>query len=182
MKGFSAPVRWKIGSQFCRLFLFTAVLVTVLLLPRPALAQERQLDLFMRLVPHRYPIEATAGKDNSFSLEINNRSTEAITDLQLSSDEPEGWVIDFDPSSIDRLAPGSLYTVNVNIRPPRNAGRGEYEINFIAEASDIRKVEKAWVTVKLAVKWVWAGVGGILAVVIAFVLIFLRFGRQKSGT
>ncbi len=159
-----------------------AALMTILLLSPPALAQERQFDLFMRLVPHRYPIEATAGKDNSFSLEINNRSTEAITDLQLSSDEPEGWVIDINPSSIDHLAPGSLYTVDVNIRPPRNAGKGEYEINFIAEASDIRKVEKTWVSVKLGQQWVWVGAGGVLIVVAAFVLIYMRFGRQKSET
>ena len=181
MRGFSVPVRRKTRSQFCGLFLFTAVLVAVLLLPQTALAQEKQFDLFMRLTPHRYPIEATAGKDNSFSLEINNTGTEAITDLQLSSDKPEGWVIDLNPSSVNRLAPGSIYTVDVNIKPPADAGKGEYEISFIAEASDIRKVEKAWISVKLAQQWVWVGVGGILVVIIAFVLIYLRFGRQKPG-
>jgi len=180
VKDFSGLFRWKIRGRLWGLFLFTAVLAAGLFLPRPVLAQEKEFELFMRLVPYRYPIEATAGKDNSFSLEINNNGTEVITDLQLSSDKPEGWVIDIEPSSLDRLTPGSLYTVDVNIKPPPEAGRGEYEISFIAEASDLRKVEKAWVSVKLALKWLWVIAGGILAVVIAFVLIYMRFSRQKS--
>ena len=154
--------------------------MTILLLSQPVLAQERQTDLTLRLVSNWRNIEATAGKDNIFFLEINNIGNKAITDIKLSSDIPEDWVVNFNPEHIEYLAPGSLQTVDVNIRPPKNIGRGEYEINFIAEASDIRKVEKAWVTVKLASLWVWVGAGGVLIVVIAFVLIYMRFGRQKS--
>jgi len=151
-------------------------------MPQPALAQERQTDLTLRLVSHRYRIEATAGKDNIFFLEVNNIGNNAITDIKLSSDIPEDWVIDFNPARIDYLAPGSLQTVDVNIRPPRNIGRGEHEIDFIAEANEIRKAERFRVTVKVTPLWIWVGTGGILMVVIAFVLIYLRFGRQKSET
>jgi len=180
LKDFSAPVRRKTRSQLWWPLLFTVVLVSVLLLPQTTLAQEKQYDLYMRLVPYRYPIEATAGKDNSFSLEINNRGTEGITDLQLSADKPEDWIVDINPSSLDYLAPGSIYTVDINIIPPANAGKERHEISFIAEADNIRKVQNIWVSVKLASMWVWVGVGGILAVIIAFILIYIRFGRQKS--
>jgi len=181
VKDFSMPVRRKTRSQFCGLFLVTAVLVTVLLLPQTALAQERQTDLTLRLVNNWRNIEATAGKDNHFFLEVNNIGNLAITDIKLSSEIPEDWVIDFNPARIDYLSPGSLQTVDVNIRPPKNIGRGEHEIDFVAEANEIRKVEKFWVTVKLASLWLWIGAGGVLIVVIAFVLIYLRFGRQKPG-
>ncbi|TET25649.1 MAG: hypothetical protein E3J67_03435, partial [Dehalococcoidia bacterium] len=132
-------------------------------------------------VSHWYSIEATAGKDNIFFLEINNIGSKAITDIKLSSDKPEGWVIDFKPREIDYLGPGRIQTVDVNIQPPGNAARGEHEVNFIAEANEIRKVEKFWVTVKPAL-WLWVGVGVALVVVVGFVLIYMRFGRQKSGT
>jgi len=176
----SAPNRWKINSKACWLFLCMAALMTLLLLPQPALAQERQTDLTLRLVSNWRNIEATAGKDNIFFLEVNNIGSKAITDIKLSSDKPEGWAIDFNPAHIDYLAPGSLQTVDLNIRPPKNIGRGEHEIDFIAEANEIRKAERFWVTVKLASLWLWVGAGGVLVVIIAFVLIYMRFGRQKS--
>jgi len=181
---FLGQSRWKINSQACWLFLFMTTLMTILLLPQPALAQERQTDLTLRLVSHGSHIETTAGQDNNFFLEINNIGSKAIRNIKLSSDKPEGWVIDFKPGRIDYLAPGSHQTVNVNIKPPMNIGRGEHEINFIAEANEIRKVEKFWVTVKvkMASLWVWVGIGGMLIVVAAFVLIYMRFGRQKSET
>ncbi len=171
----------KIHSRACWLVLFMAALITILLLAQPALAQVRQTDLTLRLVSHRYDIEVTAGKDNNFFLEVNNIGSKAITDIKLSSDKPEDWVIDFSPAEIDYLGPGSLQTVDVNIKPPRNIGRGAHEINFIAEANEIRKVEKFWVTVKSAL-WLWVGVGVVLLIVIGFVFIYMRFGRQKSET
>ncbi len=131
--------------------MFIAVLMTILLLPQPALAQERQTDLTLRLVPNRSNfIEVAAGKANMLFLEVNNIGNKAITDIKLSSDKTEGWVIEFNPGKIDSLAPSSLQTVNVNIKPPGNVVRGEHAINIIAEASEIRKVANFSVTVKVA--------------------------------
>jgi len=176
---FSGQSRWKINGKACWLFLFMAALMTILLLPQPALAQERQTDLTLRLVSHWSRIEATAGKDNIFFLEINNIGNKAITGIKLSSDKPEGWVIDFSPKEIDYLGPGSIQTVDVNIQPPRNTAQEQHEVTFIAEANEIRKVGKFWVTVKTPL-WLWVGVGVALVVVAIFVLIYMRYGRQKS--
>ncbi len=151
MNDLSAPGRWKINSQACWLFLFMAALMTTLLLPQPALAQERQIDLTLRLVPNRANlIEVEAGKDNMLFLEVNNIGNKAITDIKLSSDKTGGWVIDFNPGKIDSLDPASLQTVNVNIKPPGNVVRGEQALNIIAEAKEIRKVANFSVTVKMA--------------------------------
>lgn len=187
MKVFSAPSKWKINSKACWLFLFMALLMTTLLLPQPALAQERQIDLTLRLFSRGSYNEVIAGKANSFYLEISNIGNKAITDIKLSSDKPDGWVIDFTTGKIDYLGPGSLQTIDVNIKPPENVSGGEYGVNIIAEANETRKVEKFWVTVKTtSVKttsvWLWIGVGVVLAAIIAFVFIYRRFGRQKSGT
>ncbi|MBI4180427.1 MAG: hypothetical protein HY528_00670 [Chloroflexi bacterium] len=122
----------------------------IMLLPQSAMAQERQIDLTLRLVPNRANfVEVEAGKDNMLFLEVNNIGNKAITGIRLSSDKTEGWVIDFKPGNIDSLNPGSLQTVNVNIRPPGNIAGGEHAINIIAEANEIRKVENFSVTIKL---------------------------------
>ena len=152
--------------------------MTILLLPQPALAQERQIDLTLRLVSHRSHIEVAAGKDNTFFLEINNIGSKAITDIKLSSEKPEGWIIDFSPQEIDYLGPARIQTVDVNIQPPGNATRGQHEVNFIAEANEIRKVQRFWVTVKTPL-WLWVGAGVALVVVVGFVLIYMRYGRLK---
>ena len=178
MNDFTGTGRWKMNSRAGWLLLFMAVLMTILLLSQPALAQERQIDLTMRLVSHWYSIDATAGKDNIFFLEINNIGSKAITDIKLSSEKPKGWVIDFSPREIDYLGPASIQTVDVNIQPPKNATRGQHEVNFIAEANEIRKVQRFGVTVKTPL-WLWVGAGVTLAVVATFVFIYMRFGRQK---
>ncbi len=168
----------KITGKAFWLFLVTAVLMTVSLLPRPALAQART-DLTLTLLPYGYYLEATAGKDNLFYLEIRNIGTAAITDIRLSSDTPEGWTIDFSPAEIDYLGPKSLQTVDVNIKPPGNAARGEQRVTLIATANEIRKIESLWVTVKAASFWLWVGIGIAVVVTAAFIFIFMRFGRQK---
>jgi len=182
VNNFLEQIRWNINSQVRQLFLFMGALVTILLLSQTALAQERETDLTLRLVSHWYGIEATADEDNSFFLEVNNIGNKAITDIKLSSDKPEDWVINFRPGSIDYLGPGTLQTVGINIKPPRSLGGREHEISFIADANEIRKVEKFRVTVKMAPLWVWIGAGGVLIVITAFILIYMRFGRQTSET
>ncbi len=172
----------KIKSKACRLFLLVAFLMTVLLLPQPSLAQEREADLTLTLLSGRYSYyyEVTAGKDNIFYLEIRNTSSKAITDIRLSSDEPEGWVIDLELEEVDYLGPGSFQTVDVNIKPAPKAAKGEYRVIFIAEANELLRVEStSWVTVKTASFWPWVGAGIVLVVVAAFIFIFMRFGRQK---
>ncbi len=134
----NSKVRWP--------FLFTVGLMTILLLPRPALAQEGKIDLTLTLLPGWYYYEATAGKDNIFFLEIRNTGSRAITDIRLSADKPEGWVIEFKPAEIDYLSPGSLQTVDVNIKPAGETAKGEYGVTLIAEANEIRKVESLRVT------------------------------------
>jgi uncharacterized membrane protein len=172
----------KIKSKACRLFLLVAVLMTVLLLPQPSLAQEREADLTLTLFSGRYSYyhEVTAGKDNSFYLEIRNTGNEAITNIRLSSDQPEGWVIDLELEEIDYLGPGSLRTVDVNIKPAPKDAKGEYRVTFIAEVNEIQRVEStSWVTVEGTSFWPWIGAGIVLVVVATFIFIFMRFGRQK---
>ncbi|MEK7354331.1 MAG: NEW3 domain-containing protein [Chloroflexota bacterium] len=143
--------KWGITGKVWWLFLLIVGLIPILLLPQPVLAQERQTDMSLRLVPNRAGlIEVEPGKDNLLFLEINNIGKNAITDIKLSSDKPGGWVIGFKPNVIDSLDPASLQTINVNIRTPANAVRGEHSINIIAEAKEIRKVENFTITVRAA--------------------------------
>ncbi|MFH0914310.1 MAG: NEW3 domain-containing protein [Chloroflexota bacterium] len=167
----------KTNHKLCWLVLLIVGLVTVLL-PGSALAQENRVDLALNLVSGRYPTEVKAGRDNSFYLEVRNTGNKTVTNIKLSSDNPEGWAVTIKPAQIDSLTSGSLQTVNINIKPDEKAAKEDYRIILIADASEIRKVEIIWLRVESASFWLWVG-GIVAAVVVAgFVFIFLRFGRK----
>lgn len=153
----------------------------VLLLTQPVLAEKETTDmsLWLRGSQKNYDNVVRAGQDNKFFLEVRNVGTEPINNIRLSSDASEGWIIEFRPATIDYLDTGILHTVDVNIKPPENAGRGEHAINIIAQANEIRKVEHFFVTVSLASYWLWVWGGVVLVIVVAFFFIYRRFSRQK---
>ena len=165
----------KINVKVRWLFLLLIGLVTVFSLP--ALAQGEKTDLTLRLVGNYYS-EVKAGKDNNFFLEVRNTGTRAITNIRLSADKPEGWVVEFRPGAIDYLGANSVQTVDVNIKPAAKANKREYSLTLIAEANEIRRVESVWVRVASASYWLWVGVIVAAIVVAGFVVIFIRLSRQ----
>jgi len=169
----------KISSKVFWLFLFAVTLIAILL-PRPILAQKEEAGLTLWLRDEWYRSEARAGKDNHFFLEVKNTGNRPITNIRLSSEKPEGWTIEFSPAEINYLSAGSLQTVDVNIKPVGKAPKAEYKVTLIAEATEIRRVQSIWVTVKPASFWIWIlAILGAL-VVAGFVFLFVRLNRQKS--
>ncbi len=127
----------------------------------------------------RYDTKATAGRDNHFSLEVGNLSTAAIDKIDFSSDNPEGWNIDFVPDRVDSLEPLSTKTVDVIIQPPPDTIAGDYMISLrasgvqaTAQKMDVR------VTVETPTVWGWTGVVIIILVISGLVTVFMRFSRR----
>ncbi len=161
------------------LWLFLVVVVSVVLSPGYTAAQEEKGGLSFRLSLGSYYSEVKPGRDNIFFLEVENTGKEAITNIRLDSDKPEGWIIEFTPNVIAYLSPGSLQTVDANIKPASNASKGEYRITFIAEANNLRRVISTMVRVETTTSlWLWIGIIMAAVVVAGFVYVFIRFGRQ----
>lgn len=169
----------KIPGKVCWLFLLIAGLMAAM--PLPVSAQGKETDLILNLIPGRgdYRNEISAGKENTFFLEVRNIGTGDITDIKLSATQPEGWTIEFTPDVIGFLGPNSVQTVNVVIIPASNVSQDSYPLTVIAEASQIRKSQVFYLTVTSASFWIWIGAGVAAAVIIAFVIIYLRLNRQK---
>ncbi len=170
----------KITGKACWLFLLAVGLIAILS-PRPTLAQREGVRLSLWLRDGGYRCEARSGQDNSFFLEVRNTGTKPITNIRLSSDKPEGWVVEFKPAEIDYLGSGSVQTVDVNIKPVDKAAKAtkaEYKVPFIAEANEIRMVQTISIMVKPAQFWIWVWIVAGVVVVAGFVLLYLRFGRQ----
>ena len=181
MKNSSVPGKHRITSKVCRLLLFIASLMPILLLTQPALAQRERLalSLWLRDSRNNYNNEVRADQDNKFFLEVRNTGTTLITNIRLSVEEPEGWAIEIKPAEISSLSAGSLNTVDVNIKPVGKATKEGHQVTFIAESNEIPKtVGSFWITVKPAQFWIWVWIAAGVVVVAGFVLVYRRFGRQ----
>lgn len=133
------------------------------------------------LVPatERYNTSATAGKDNYFSIVVQNQGTAAIENITFSASKPSGWTIEFSPDEVDSLDAVDYQTIDVNIKPPSKTIAGDYEITLrasgkqaSAEGLDIR------VTVETPPVGQWVGVGIIVLVIAGLIVIFMRFSRR----
>lgn len=167
------------GRKFLWLSLLAAVLVAFLLSPDWLLAQEDKVELNLRLVPEYYDNEIVPEKGKVIFLEVKNNGTKAITNIRFDAHEPEGWLVDFRPGSIDYLSAGSSQTVNVNIVPSRSTGKGNYTVTLIAEAKETRAATTTFLRVESGSSfWLWVGAGVAALVIAGFLLIFIRFGRE----
>jgi uncharacterized membrane protein len=134
----------------------------------------------MALAPteERYNTTATAGKDNYFSVKVENTGSAAIDNITFSSSKPSGWTIDFTPKEIDSLAADASQTIEVNIKPPPKTIAGDYEISLTASGKQIKDDIDIRVTVETPTVWGWVGVGIIVLVIAGLAVVFMRFSRR----
>ncbi len=143
------------------------------------LAQEVGAGLNLRLVSGGFNDEVNPGEDNLFFMEIANSSSDSITNIALSADKPEGWIVEFAPDTIDVLSAGDYRTVDVNIKPPSNINKGRYTVTVIADSAGARRVMSIFVRVENGISdWAWVGAIVVAVVITGFVIIFRRFGRE----
>ena len=167
------------GKKVLWLFLLIAGLLACLGSPAILLAQEAKVDLSLRMLPDYSYKKVIPGEDNALFMEIRNRGDKEITNIRFDSDKPEGWVVDFKPSSIDYLSAGSSQTIDVKVIPGLDTSRGKYNLTFIAEADETRTATSTRLRVENGPSfWLWVGLGVAALAIAAFIFIFLRFGKQ----
>jgi uncharacterized membrane protein len=135
----------------------------------------------MALVPttERYNTTVKAGKDNIFSIEVQNQGTAAIENITFSSLKPTGWTIEFTPDKIDSLSAIDSQTIDINIKPPTETIAGDYQITIRTSGEQVSREEvDIRVTVETPTIWGWVGVGIIVLVIAGLAYIFMRFSRR----
>jgi len=135
----------------------------------------------LELVPSSYYYhEATAERDNQFSLTIKNTGSGELTNIRFSADKPYGWIVEFKPETIDKLESGISQEIQVNIKPSANTADRYYNVTLTAQADQTRQTT-IWNirVVESKIFWMWIGGAIALLVIGAFTFIFLRFSRNK---
>ncbi len=126
----------------------------------------------------RLNASASAGKESSVPVVITNSGTAAAEQVELSGSGPSGWKINFEPKTVDRIAPNENKDVQALITPPEKAIAGDYATTLRASA----RGESASQTFRVAVvtSTSWAIVGVVLIGIALLVLVgaVAWFGRR----
>jgi uncharacterized membrane protein len=121
---------------------------------------------------------AEAGKEASIPILVTNTGTAAADDIELTSSAPSGWKIEFEPKSIDRIAPGQNKEVQARVTPPEKAIAGDYAPTFNVASRGETASTQFRVAVATSTMWGIVGVGIIAIALLIMVGAVARFGRR----
>lgn len=123
--------------------------------------------------------EATAGKESTFTIKVENEGTVPLDDITFSASKPEGWTISFKPEKVDTIEPFLDKPVDVIIKAPSGKTiAGDYMITINAESKKAKADAQIRVTVLTPSIWGWVGIIIVLVVIAALAVIFRQLGRR----
>jgi uncharacterized membrane protein len=121
---------------------------------------------------------ATAGAQTSVPVIVTNTGTAPAEEVELSGTAPSGWKVDFNPKTVDRIAPNATKEVQALITPTDKAIAGDYVTSISAAARGETASTDFRVTVATSTMWGIAGVGIIGAGLLVLAGAVARFGRR----
>jgi len=126
-----------------------------------------------------FSAKAQVGKDNSYSLIVQNQGSAAVNNIVLSSLVPTDWIISFNPETIRLLAASQEQTVKMVVRPPQDTPPGDYQITLSATGNEaISNSLDFRLTVEKPSIWGWVGISVVALFVICIALVLIRMNRR----
>ncbi|MBC7333480.1 MAG: hypothetical protein H5T85_03320 [Actinobacteria bacterium] len=126
----------------------------------------------------RLDTKVTSGKDNHLIIKLENKGSDSIEKITLSADEPEGWIVEFDPKEVEKIEAGKSKEVDVTITPPEKTIAGDYMLTISAKSENAEDKIEVRVTVLTPTIWGWVGIGIIVIVIVGIAVTFARLGRR----
>ena len=121
---------------------------------------------------------AEAGKESSIAVVITNSGTAAADQVELSGSGPSGWKVNFEPKTVDRIAPNESKDVQALITPPSKAIAGDYVTTLRASARGESASQTFRVAVQTSTMWGIVGVALIGIALLVLVGAVAWFGRR----
>src|SRR5271169_6303166 len=121
---------------------------------------------------------ASAGQETTVPVVITNTGTAPAEGIELSGSAPSGWKVEFDPKTVERIAPNDNKEVQALITPTEKAIAGDYVTTIRAAARGESASTNFRVTVTTSTMWGIAGVGIIGVALLVMVGAVARFGRR----
>jgi uncharacterized membrane protein len=121
---------------------------------------------------------ANAGEETSMQLTVANTGSAPAEMVELSSSEPSGWKVAFEPTKIEHLSPGGKREIKALITPATKALAGDYMVTLRANAGGASKSEDFRIAVMTSTLWGIVGVIVIAAALVVVGLAVMRYGRR----
>lgn len=122
--------------------------------------------------------DATIGQESPVTFILTNTGSSDITNVSLTASAPTGWVVRFDPKSLDTIAAGQSAQVNAYVTPANDAITGDYMVNISASSQGANAKNDFRITVKTSSVWGYVALIIIIALVLVLLLVFRKFGRR----
>ncbi len=123
--------------------------------------------------------QATINSSTSYTLLVRNTGSAPARGIAMSATPPSGWQVEFQPATIEELAPGANMEVTVTLRPAEQAVAGDYVVSFNARPEEGRSASADFrVTVVTSTLWGIIGIALIAVAVGVVGLAVTRFGRR----
>lgn len=136
-------------------------------------------DLTISTPDGRLSGQVTAGQENPLKVVLRNNGTAPLRGIELSSTEPSGWSLSFNPEQIAEIPAGGSAEVDVRITPPDNAVAGDYMVTIRARPVDMQQESAEFrITVRTSTLWGVAGIALIALAVGVVGIAVVRFGRR----
>src|SRR5436190_7802 len=121
---------------------------------------------------------AEAGKETSVPIVLTNSGTAAADQIELSGSGPSGWKVNFEPKTLDRIAPNESKDVQALITPPAKAIAGDYQTTVRTSARGESSSQTFRVAVVTSTMWGIVGVALIGIALLVLVGAVAWFGRR----
>jgi uncharacterized membrane protein len=108
---------------------------------------------------------------------LTNSGTAPAEQIELSGTAPTGWKVNFEPKTVDRIAPNEIKEVQALVTPAPKAVAGDYVTTVRAAARGESASQSFRVAVTTSTLWGIVGIaliGGALLVMIGAVVWFGR--------
>jgi uncharacterized membrane protein len=126
----------------------------------------------------RLNASASAGVETSVPIVITNSGTAAAEQIELSGSGPSGWKVNFEPKTVDRIAPNESKEARALITPPAKAIAGDYVTTVRASARGESSSQTFRVAVVTSTLWGIVGVALIGIALLVLVGAVAWFGRR----
>jgi len=122
---------------------------------------------------------AEAGTASPLVIVVSNEGSAVAEEIEFAGTMPAGWKVEFDPKTLDKLAPGEKKEVTAQITPTAKALAGDYlpTLRASVKGGDSASADFR-VSVTTSTLWGIVGVGVIAVALLVLVGAVARFGRR----
>jgi uncharacterized membrane protein len=137
-----------------------------------------QAELAFIPADERLSLSGEAGSTSRFSLNVANQGSAPLQDVKLSASAPQDWAVEFEPATLDAVAPGQSVPVTARIRPQGDAVSGDYSLTMTAAAEGASENVDVRFQVETSTWWGLIAIAIIVVALVGLGLVFRRFGRR----